>query len=154
MSILTRVHARIRHAERTLKALMARFLEGTLRPTATRKAPTTRRTRAAPKLPPLPRHFAWFCALMPAETAARGNHLNLVLAEPEMQALLAASPRAIAILKPICRMLAIHPSILVPGAPKLGVPSTAPPLVYAPPIIPGVLPPAQFRILWRPQSDP
>jgi hypothetical protein len=91
---------------------------------------------------------------MPADAAARGNHLNLLLAEPEMQELLAASPRAVRILKPICRMLAIHPSILIPGAPKLGIPSKAPPPAYTPPPIPGTLPPYHLRNLWRPQSDP
>jgi hypothetical protein len=156
-TIIARVSARMRHAERALKSLMAQFRAGTLRPAATRKPSTAPRTHTAPKLPPLPRKFAWLCALMPAEAAARGNHLNLLLAEPEMQELLAASPRAIAILKPICNMLAIHPSILVPGAPKLGVPNTAQPQTQAEPPAPntpGVLPPHHLRILWRPQPDP
>jgi hypothetical protein len=40
-----------------------------------------------------------------------------VLAEPEMQELIAASPRARAILKPICNMLAIDPRVLTPARP-------------------------------------
>jgi hypothetical protein len=50
---------------------------------------------------------------VPNKASIYGNHLMLVLAEPEMQELIAASPRARAILKPVCRMLGIDPRVLV-----------------------------------------
>jgi hypothetical protein len=156
-SIIARVSARMRHAERALKSLMARFRAGALRPATSRKPSTTPRTRTAPTQKPLPRTFAWLCPLMPAEAAARGNHLMLVLAEPEMQALIAASPRARAILKPICRMLAIDPSVLTPGG-CTPLDCIAAPTPTAIPPAPAESAPPTFNyhlwIPWRPQSDP
>ena len=49
-----------------------------------------------------------------------GSHLQYMLYDPEMQALLAASPRLIALLRPLCRMLSVEfpPGILPPPPPR------------------------------------
>jgi hypothetical protein len=157
-SIIARVMGRMRRAERALKSLMARFVAGKLRPSKPRGTLAKPRTQTPPKQKPLPSGFAWLCPLMPAEAAIRGNHLMLVLAEPEMQELLAASPRARAILKPICRMLAIDPKILTPAARAQSAVAT---LTHAEPATPAATPPIHgapinrhLLVLWRPQSDP
>jgi hypothetical protein len=93
---------------------MARFRAGKLTPPKPRGKRAKPSTRTPSDLKPLPSGFAWLCPLVPAKAAIYGNHLMLVLAEPEMQELLAASPRAVQILKPVCRMLGIDPRVLTP----------------------------------------
>jgi hypothetical protein len=160
-SIIARVMGRMRRAERALQSLMARFVAGKLRPSKPRGPLAKPRTQTPPKQKPLPSHFAWLCPLMPAEAAIRGNHLMLVLAEPEMQELLAASPRARAILKPICRMLAIDPRVLAQVGRISEAQSTVATLTHAEPAAPAATPPIHgapinrhLLVLWRPQSDP
>jgi len=77
------------------------------------RAPT-RRPPPAP-FPRLPHKFAWLVRLVP-EAACYGSQLRHLLAEPEMAALLAASPQARRLVRPLCRMLAVPPPA-VPGAP-------------------------------------
>ena len=43
---------------------------------------------------------------MAQETACYGSQLQALLAEPEMVALLQSTPQAVALLRPLCRMLA------------------------------------------------
>jgi hypothetical protein len=140
-TIVTRVMRRMRRAEAAVKSLMVRFRAGKLRPSTPRGPLVTPRTYTPPALKPLPNIFAWLCPLMPAEAVAHGYHIGVLLAEPEMQQLLAASPRAVQILKPIFRMLGIDAKILTPdpaviptqiacnprdGASQPGVPITPP----------------------------
>jgi hypothetical protein len=47
--------------------------------------------------------------------------LRAVLETPEMVALLIAAPQAVAVLRPLCRMLAIETSLLRPG--RVSVPA-------------------------------
>ena len=56
----------------------------------------------------LPRGFGWLLRLV-RETAAYSGQVETLLADPEMAALLAASPQARRILRPLCHMLAIRP---------------------------------------------
>ena len=56
----------------------------------------------------LPRGFGWLLRLV-RETAAFSGQVETLLADPEMAALLAASPQARRILRPLCHMLAIRP---------------------------------------------
>jgi hypothetical protein len=113
-SIVSRVWTRLSRAEAAIKSLMARFRAGTLAPSKPRGPLSKPRTRTPSALKPLPSQFAWLCPLVPNKASIYGNHLMLVLAEPEMQDLIAASPRAMAILKPVCRMLGIDPKVLTP----------------------------------------
>ncbi|MBV8093313.1 MAG: hypothetical protein JO110_08760, partial [Acetobacteraceae bacterium] len=56
----------------------------------------------------LPRKLGWLIPLVPG-TAAYAGQVQHLLADPEMAALLAGSPQAGHILRPLCRMLGIQP---------------------------------------------
>ena len=64
----------------------------------------------------LPVGFGWLLALVPQEAAGFAGQVRTLLAEPEMVALLAASPQARRVLKPLCRMLGVEASLLEPAA--------------------------------------
>ena len=85
------------------------------RPGATPRRPATRST--------LPNTTAWLVALIP-ETAASAAHLKLLLADPEVPALLATAPQLRRKLRPLCRMLGVR---LPPQARPALSPPTLPP---------------------------
>jgi len=62
-----------------------------------------------------PWRFGWLVRAAAHHAAVYGGQLQAVLSEPEMVALLLASPQARRILRPVCRMLAIETSLLRPG---------------------------------------
>jgi len=62
----------------------------------------------------LPRRFGWLVRAASWHAAAYTGQLRLVLGQPEMVALLAASPQAVRILRPLCQMLAVETSLLRP----------------------------------------
>jgi len=99
---------RLRRVSHRLAALAARAAAGRA---LTRRyvAPLApiRQAPAAP-FPRLPHKFAWLVRLVP-EAASSGSQLRHLLAEPEMAALVAASPQARRLLRPLCRMLAVEP---------------------------------------------
>ncbi len=64
----------------------------------------------------LPRRFAWLIVLVPYHAAGFASQLRHVLGDPEMVALLAASPRLGKMLQPLGRMLGIEPALLSPVA--------------------------------------
>jgi hypothetical protein len=55
----------------------------------------------------LPRRFGWLVRVGGWQAAGVGSQLQTVLNTPEMSELLAASPQAVRILRPLCRALAI-----------------------------------------------
>eukprot|EP01037_Dinobryon_pediforme_P008873 gene8873-8962_t len=123
------VMQRIHRVRRLLVALEARFLAGLVRRRAVRAVTADvgvevreRAPRAkAPEL--LPRRFAWLLPLVPGEAACFAGHLRVVLAEPDMQALLAGCPQAVRVLGPLCVMLGIERAAYVPGwTPTVRVP--------------------------------
>ena len=59
-----------------------------------------------------PRRPGWLCAVS-LDSAAAGSQLQHLLNDPEMAALLAATPALARLLRPLCRMLAVA----VPGTP-------------------------------------
>ncbi len=63
-----------------------------------------------------PVRFGWLLRLAAWRAAVYGEQLRTVLGQEEMVALLAASPQAARILRPVCRMLAVETSILQPRA--------------------------------------
>ena len=67
----------------------------------------------------VPSRRAWLTGLSLNINGA-GSHLQYMLYDPEMQALLAASPRLVALLRPLCRMLSVEfpPGILPPPPPR------------------------------------
>jgi len=66
------------------------------------------RAPSAGAAPRLPGGFGWLIRLVP-EAACHSGQVRHLLSQPEMQALLAASPAAARVLRPLCRMLAIAP---------------------------------------------
>lgn len=78
-------------------------------------APRTGRPSPAARPPRLPTGFAWLIRLA-QETAIFGSQLRHLLADPDMAALLAASPQAGRLLRPVCRMLGIDPGADIPPA--------------------------------------
>ncbi len=82
---------------------------------AARAVGAARWAPAAP-FPRLPYKFAWLVRLVP-EAASYGSQLRHLLSEPEMAALLAASPQARRLLSPLCHMLAVPPPFDPPDRP-------------------------------------
>ena len=125
--LLVLLWTRLQHVSQRLAALAARAAAGralTRRRVAplppARRVPPTPWVPPAPWAPPapfprLPSKFAWLVRLVP-EAACYGSQLRHLLTEPEMAALLAASPQARRLLRPLCRMLAVAPPAAVPPA--------------------------------------
>jgi hypothetical protein len=124
-AMIVLVWRRVRRIDRQIRDLLERFQAGRLRvATAPRAGGGGARgsggggggagqTMASA---PLPRRFGWLLAMVPHEAASYASQLRTVLAEPEMVALLQASPQAGRILGPLCRMLGLESSVLRPGA--------------------------------------
>ena len=123
-------------------ALVARLAAG--RPAVLRRQRPARPARPAPAPDTLrlPRQRFWMFRLLPRDATGYGSQLQAWLATPEMAALLAAAPEAGRILRPLCRLLEIHPegALALPSmagkpAPKQRVikppPPTALSLIYA-----------------------
>ncbi len=74
--------------------------------------------RAARRRPELvlPRRFGWLVQAGRHQAACYGSQLQHLLAEPDMVALLEASPQARRVLRPLCRSLAIELPWTVPPA--------------------------------------
>jgi len=62
-----------------------------------------------------PRQFGWLVRAASWHAAVYSGQLRLILDQPEMVALLRASPQAVRVLTPLCRMLAVETSLLRPG---------------------------------------
>ena len=97
-----------------LRRMAARFAAAAI-PAVSRRAsrparssPARSRPRAHDGRPRLPGGFGWLIRLSPA-AACHGGQLQRLLADPEMAALLAATPRMGRLLRPLCRMLAVEP---------------------------------------------
>ncbi len=158
--LLVLLWTRLQHVSQRLAALAARAAAGRAL-TRRRVAPLTpaRRVPPAPWAPPLapsprlPHKFAWLVRLVP-EAACYGSQLRHLLTAPEMAALLAASPQARRLLRPLCRMLAVAPppDRPDPADPSASDAATAPPRPRAAPAEPqsaaarGRTPPAWARI--------
>ncbi len=62
-----------------------------------------------------PGRFGWLVRACGFQAAGYAEQLRFVLAQPEMVALLAASPQAGRVLLPLCRALAVETDVLRPG---------------------------------------
>jgi len=114
-TLLILLWSRLQVVSRRLAVLAARAAAGRAL-TRRHVAPLTPARREPPAAwPRLPHKFAWLVRLVP-EAACYGSQLRHLLAEPEMAALLAASPQARRLLRPLCRMLAVPPPQAVPRA--------------------------------------
>ena len=131
---------RLRRIGERFARLAARIGAGKLRRRTTRRpgmAPSASRPqRPTPPQPPLPRGFCWLLRLVPETTHGR-TQLYHLLADPQMAALIAASPEMGRILRPLCRSLGIPPlPILLPPRPAPAPEPPAPPAAAPPPAAP------------------
>ncbi len=101
-------------------AIAARQRAGTLR----KPSGKPRRPRTTPATPPprdkLPRERGWLVRRA-IESVPYGNYLQLLLEEPEMQALIEQAPQLRRILRPLWRMLRLEPPPAIlrsPAPPK------------------------------------
>ncbi len=128
--LLILIWQRVRGIGVQVGALLARIEAGTLRRYPARRAPLPSaepRRRPAPGL--LPNGYAWLAVLIP-ETAVSGAHLQNLLADPDIPALLEFAPQLRRALRPLCRMLGVK---LPPSPPR---PRSA--LPPSPPLVPDI----------------
>ena len=106
---------RLRRLGQRFAKVVAQLEAGTLRPPGPLRS---RPGRARPDRPPpelrVPNGFGWLVWRIGWQAAGRGSQLEYLLRDPEMQALLAAAPQLAAMLRPLCRMLAIKTAGLLP----------------------------------------
>ena len=100
-------HNRISRMHLRLERLWLRFRAGKLRP-AVKREPVAR-TRG-PRKPSvlMPRKWGWLLDAGKHHAAYYTHQLHDVLAKPEMMELLEAAPQAKAMLRPLCRALAVE----------------------------------------------
>jgi len=97
-----------------IERLVARFQAGRL----WQRAPGARvgvRVAAKTGARIWPGQFAWLVRKAGYQAAGYGCQLRHILEQPEMVELLKASPQAVRLLRPACRMLAIETALLRPG---------------------------------------
>ena len=98
---------------RRFESLVARHAAGRLvtRPARPRPIrPQIGRPQDDPGKPRLPRRNAWLIGFLPYRASAYAAQLRHILVQnPELIALMAASPQAGRILRPLCRMLGMDP---------------------------------------------
>ena len=91
-----------------IERMLARFRAGRLRQATPRGVPARqRRARQTPAIR-LPRKFGWLVMAGKHQAAGYGLQLQHVLSDPEMAALLEASPQARRVLRPLLRALAVE----------------------------------------------
>jgi hypothetical protein len=106
-ALMQLINARLIEIRMVVQRLAAAVLAGAVR---TRRSPPPGCTRTPPAAPApgavvLPRGFAWLRVLAPNQASAVASQLLTLVAEPEMAALLAASPGMVAAVKRLCWML-------------------------------------------------
>lgn len=117
-----------------LRRLAVRFARLAATPARPRK---TARSGCAGPRSPLPRRFAWLTRLIPG-TASVAAPFRAMLETPELAALVAETPQAGRILRPLCHTLGIRPPTWLrrprakPRAPKPPAPQAKPPEPPAP----------------------
>jgi hypothetical protein len=127
--LIVLIVGRLRHINQRIARLAARIRDGRYAPrrrSTPRRSPTIRRPR---RPNPLPHEFGWLLELVP-EAAGYRAQLEHLLRDPEMTALLAAAPAAMARpLRSLCWMLRVPPPPIlppIPAAPQPAPPQTAP----------------------------
>ena len=116
--LIVLLHQRLGRICGKIERLAQRFEAGRLWRVADRAVGVSRvaadgRVRAV-SVPRLPRRFGWLVWRMAYRAAGYGCQLRVALQQPEMVALLRASPQAGRILQPLCRMLAVETALLRP----------------------------------------
>jgi hypothetical protein len=108
------VWQRLKRTEKRVQGLLARFLAGRLRVGGVGR-PGATGARIGGRSGGLPVGFGWLLKLVPFTAAGFASQMRVVLAEPEMVALLAVSPQARRTLRPLCRMLGIKALVPAPA---------------------------------------
>jgi hypothetical protein len=125
------LHRRLGQICRKMEGLAARFQAGRLWRIAPRAWDAERvvavadggvRTKVARVWP---YRFGWLVRAAARHAAVYGGQLRVILEEPEIVALLRASPQAVRILRPVCRALAIESALLRPLLPGEVAPEPA-----------------------------
>jgi hypothetical protein len=112
------VHRRITATFQGIERLLVRFRAGRLWRISQRARGQKARARVAGGGPSLSRRFGWLVQAGRHQAASFGGQLQTVLNTPEMVALLAASPQAVRMLRPLCRALAVELPWTVDKIPK------------------------------------
>ena len=100
-------HRRISHMHLRLERLWLRFRAGRLRP-ATLRVVTPRAGGSRKPYTLLPRKWGWLLEGGKHHAAYFTHQLHDLLTSPDMAALLEAAPQAKAMLRPLCRALAVE----------------------------------------------
>ena len=115
-ALLGRTCGRLRRAGATVLALAAAYAAGTLRLRPSKERPYRPRPKAPPEAAPtpavpdrpkLPTGFGWL--IKRSRVAFGRSQMEYLLAQPDMQELIAAVPPIAHHLRPICRMLGVKP---------------------------------------------
>ncbi len=116
---------------RRLTRIAGRFERAAVRPALVRKAAAGGGSGTrAPRLQ-LPSGRGWLVRELGHEAAGYGLQLAHLLAEPEMQALLAAMPGVGLVLRPVCRMLGYDLAAVTTMVAPVAVVATPTPRVWA-----------------------
>ncbi len=118
-ALILLICGRLRRIETRVLWLIAAIREGRLRGgwVCPGRAAVVRTERVRPPVSLLPRGFAWLVVLVPYKAAGFGSQLAHLFTDPEMVALLAASPQLRKALRPLCRMLGIDRTLIAPVVP-------------------------------------
>ena len=117
------IWTRLKRMAGRITRLAARVAAGPLPPPRRRPARPCR--TVSPQCHRLPRRFAWLVRVVPAAAFGAGQ-LQALLAEPEMQTLIATAPQIGRTLRPLCRMLGVRlPPILQKPRPLPTMPRRA-----------------------------
>ncbi len=118
------MYNRIGRTFRGIERMLVRFRAGKLRKGIPRAAMSLRtQARQKPAIV-LPRRFGWLVVAGKHDAVCYGGQLKHLLDEPDMAALLEASPQAKRILRPLLRALAVELpwTVTPPRAPRLRQP--------------------------------
>lgn len=133
--VIIAIWQRVRTAGTHIELMLARHAAGTLRRHPRRRLRIACKRRQV--LPgKWPRKRAWLVTLIP-ETAGNASQLQLMLANPNVPAMLAAAPQLRRSLRPLCHMLGVS----LPKPPPVPQPPTQPP-PQLPPQLPEPEPPS------------
>ncbi len=123
------LYGRIGNTLQRLERMLVRFRAGRLWRRVTMRDVVPGQKICRKPAARLPRRFGWLVRLAGSEAACFGSQLQTVMNTPEMVALLAASPQAKRILRPLCRALALHAFEEVCAEPRVRKPRIRKPRV-------------------------
>ncbi|MCC6719456.1 MAG: hypothetical protein IT555_16360 [Acetobacteraceae bacterium] len=161
-AIWTLAWTRLGRMAQRFERLYLRWKSATLpiaRPPRPARPPTMRAPTMRPPTMRLPTRRAWLVVPLRHHGAAYACQLEVLLADPEFPAFIAAAPQAGRILRPLCRMLGLTPPAplrLPPRPPRRYTPRARPAPAEKPPREPPREPsPRQIRAaLRRPRLPP